>query len=59
MPVVSMNDELTSYDKILDEKIMNREDCLSLPKLSNINRESNVVAIFTPNSIEQNQSIEL
>ena len=54
MPAVSMNGELTTYDKIPDDNIMSREDCLSLPKLSNIIRESNVDAIFSAKSIEKN-----
>ena len=48
---------MPTYDK--DNKFMKREDCLSLPKLSNINRESNGDAMISPDSFDQNQSIEL
>jgi len=46
----------------LDDKIMDREDCLSLPKLSNLNKESliksNADVMKSPSSIDQSQSIE-
>jgi len=49
MIVVSNNSEMTNYDKLLDAKVMIREDCLSLP---------NIDGVISPNTIERS-SIEL